>query len=152
MSEVTIRQAVQTDLPVLVKLFGQLTVDGSEGIPLPLAEQVWRRIAQYPDYRVYVAESEGTIIGSFSLLILDQLGHKGQASGIVESVVVERACRGQGVGKRMMHLAMDRCREAGCYKLALSSNVQRPSAHAFYESLGFTRQGYSFEIEMKPAP
>jgi predicted GNAT family acetyltransferase len=37
-------------------------------------------------------------------------------------------------------------REAGCYKMALSSNVKRAAAHAFYESLGFERHGYSFVI------
>lgn len=149
MPDVTIRQAREADLPVLVGLFGQLSVDEPGDIPLELAERIWRRIGQYPNYRVYVAQSEGKIIGSFSLLILDQLGHNGQPSGIVESVVVESACRGQGVGKRMMHFAMDRCRKEGCYKLALSSNVKRTAAHAFYESLGFTRQGYSFEIEIE---
>lgn len=34
----------------------------------------------------------------------------------------------------------------GCYKAALSSNLKRERAHAFYESLGFERHGYSFRI------
>ena len=148
MPDVTIREATQADLPALVKLFAQLSVDESGEISLELAGRVWRRIGQYPNYRVYVGLVEEKIVGSFSLLILDQLGHMGRPSGIVESVVVERACRGQGVGRKMMDFAMDRCREARCYKMALSSNVKRTAAHAFYESLGFTRHGYSFEIEM----
>ena len=36
------------------------------------------------------------------------------------------------------------CRAAGCYKLTLSSNIARQGAHAFYDSLGFERHGYSF--------
>jgi ribosomal protein S18 acetylase RimI-like enzyme len=39
-------------------------------------------------------------------------------------------------------------REAGCYKLVLSSNQKRERAHAFYESLGFQRHGFSFVIEI----
>jgi hypothetical protein len=46
----------------------------------------------------------------------------------------------------MMRFALDRCCEAGCYKMALSSNLRRPAAHRFYESLGFARHGYSFSI------
>ena len=36
---------------------------------------------------------------------------------------------------------------AGCYKMALSSNLKREAAHRFYDSLGFGRHGYSFLIE-----
>jgi len=39
-------------------------------------------------------------------------------------------------------------REAGCYKLVLSSNQKRARAHAVYESLGFQRHGFSFSIEI----
>jgi len=35
----------------------------------------------------------------------------------------------------MMEHAIAECRKAGCYKLALSSNVKREGAHRFYESL-----------------
>jgi GNAT superfamily N-acetyltransferase len=48
----------------------------------------------------------------------------------------------------MMHHAMALAREAGCYKLVLSSNQKRERAHAFYESLGFQRHGFSFSIEI----
>jgi GNAT superfamily N-acetyltransferase len=46
----------------------------------------------------------------------------------------------------MMRFAMDRCAEAGCYKLALSSNVRREDAHRFYERLGFVQHGLSFSV------
>jgi len=42
---------------------------------------------------------------------------------------------------------MQIAKEKGCYKLTLSSNLRREAAHAFYESLGFTKHGYSFLIE-----
>jgi len=46
----------------------------------------------------------------------------------------------------MMAHAIDIARAHGCYKLALSSNVKRDAAHAFYDRLGFERHGYSFRI------
>ena len=54
--------------------------------------------------------------------------------------------QGRGIGKQMMRFAMDRARAASCYKLALSSNLKRDAAHAFYDSLGFQRHGYSFLV------
>jgi GNAT superfamily N-acetyltransferase len=50
----------------------------------------------------------------------------------------------------MMAFARERCREKRCYKLVLSSNAKRESAHAFYESLGFARHGYSFRLDLGP--
>jgi GNAT superfamily N-acetyltransferase len=48
----------------------------------------------------------------------------------------------------MVRQAIELCRDKGCYKLALSSNSRRSRAHAFYESLGFKRHGYSFVAEL----
>ena len=64
----------------------------------------------------------------------------------VEDVAVLPDRQGQGIGKAMMAFALERCREAGCYKMALSSNLKRGPAHAFYDALGFERHGYSFVI------
>ncbi|MCP4230637.1 MAG: GNAT family N-acetyltransferase, partial [bacterium] len=49
---------------------------------------------------------------------------------------------------RMMDFALQRAQEAGCYKLALSTNVKRDEAHRFYENLGYKRHGYSYLIEI----
>lgn len=54
-------------------------------------------------------------------------------------------------GRAMMRHALRLCGEKGCYKVALSSNLARERAHAFYESLGFERHGCSFRITL-PAP
>ena len=79
---------------------------------------------------------------------MHNLAHQGTPSAIVEDVVVSESHQSQGIGRDMMQHAMRQAREAGCYKLVLSSNQQRERAHAFYESLGFARHGYSFQIEM----
>jgi GNAT superfamily N-acetyltransferase len=80
---------------------------------------------------------------------MDNLGHGGTPSAVVEDVAVSPAWQGQGIGKRMMHFALAQARTAGCYKMALSSNLRRTSAHAFYESLGFRKHGYSFVMELE---
>ena len=81
---------------------------------------------------------------------MDNLAHMGAPSGVVEDMVVHAHWRGKGIGKQMMGFAIDRCRERGCYKLALSSNVRLEAAHRFYESIGFRRHGYSFLVELAP--
>ena len=86
------------------------------------------------------------VIGTFELLIMDNFAHKGSPSGIVEDVVVDENYRSKGISKIMMEFARDICEINGCYKLTLSSNINRDEAHKFYESLGFEKHRYSFLI------
>jgi GNAT superfamily N-acetyltransferase len=138
-----IRAANEADLPSILALYVDVE-DSGPVLPIEEARSIFLRTRSYPDYTIYVAILDGSIIGTFELLIMDNLAHMGAPSGVLEDVVVHRDWRGKGVGKKMIWFAMDRCRKKGCYKLALSSNLKRQAAHRFYETLGFQRHGYSF--------
>jgi GNAT superfamily N-acetyltransferase len=144
--EVEIRLAAEADLPAILALYRD--VGDSHVLPLDRAQTIFRRLQSYPDYVVYVAVSAGEIVGTFALLIMDNLAHLGAPSGVVEDVVVRSDRQGRGIGRRMMQLARERCRERGCYKMTLSSSLRREAAHRFYETLGFERHGYSFLVEL----
>ena len=144
LADLTIRPASKADLSDVLRLYAQPALDDGRVISGSEAERIFERMARYPDYTLYVAVSEHHIVGTFALLVMDNLGHLGTCSGVVEDVAVAPEFQGQGVGTAMMAHAIDRCRERGCYKIVISSNLKRPRAHAFYESLGFERHGYSF--------
>ena len=144
-ASVTFREATQADLPDILALLAQPDMDGA-ALPPAEAEHVFARMARYPDYHLYVALVDGRIVGSFALLILDTLGHRGTPSGVIEDVVVASAWQRHGIGRAMMRHALRLCGEKRCYKAMLSSNLSRERAHAFYESLGFERHGHSFKI------
>jgi GNAT superfamily N-acetyltransferase len=144
------RPAIASDLGAVLDLYAQPDFDNGQVLPLDEASRLFVRFASYPDYTLYVAEREGRIVGSFALLVMDNIGHLGTPSGIVEDVVVAPDLHGAGIGKAMMRFARDRCRDKGCYKLVLSSNARRERAHALYESLGFSRHGYSFRLDLAP--
>lgn len=146
MREVVIREAVEDDVADVLRLYAQPGLDDGNVLDEGEARAVFRRFRLYPSYRLYVAEAQGGIIGTFALLIMDNLAHRGALSGVVEDVVVAAEWQGRGVGRQMMEAARSLCRDAGCYKMALSSNLKREAAHAFYDSLGFERHGYSFRI------
>lgn len=145
---ISIRPAATGDLPGILALYAQPDIDDGRVLPLEEAVRLHAQFARYPDYTLYVAERGGCIAGSFALLIMDNLGHLGARSAIVEDVVVDPALHGKGIGRQMMQFAIARAREKVCYKLMLSSNAKRDRAHAFYDSLGFTRHGYSFRIDL----
>ena len=152
-AKLDIRPAKPADLEGVLALYAQPEFDAGNVLPLATARQLLDRFADYPDYTLYVAERAGEIVGSFALLVMHNLGHLGTPSAIVEDVAVAPTFQKQGIGKAMMRFAVDLCRDKGCYKLMLSSNARRASAHAFYESLGFERHGFSFRIDLaRPVP
>jgi len=145
--EVHIREADKPDLPHILSLYAQPELDNGAMLSLSQAEAIFERMQVYPYYKLYVAEAQNNICGVFALLIMDNIGHLGTPSAIIEQVAVDPDRQGEGIGMRMMKFAMQECRKAGCYKIALSSNKKRVRAHRFYEKLGFVQHGYSFVVE-----
>lgn len=145
---ITIRKAIEADLPAILTLYSQPDLDDGVTLPLSQAQAFFEDMHRYPNYSLYVAELGGAVVGTFALLIMDNLLHLGRPSGIVEAVAVNPECQGQGVGKAMMQFAMEQCRQDNCYKLALTTNLKRKNAHAFYKSLGFTKHGFSFVVDL----
>ena len=149
MVNIEIREGRAADLPCILSLHAQLESGNGDILPVGKARTLFGRIKKYPDYRIYVALIKGEIIGTFALLVMDNLAHLGAPSGIIEDVVVHKNWQGKGIGRQMMKFAMDYCREKGCYKIVLSSNLKREGAHHFYETLGFQKHGHSFLVELK---
>jgi GNAT superfamily N-acetyltransferase len=145
---IALRQATAADLPDVLALYAQPGLDDGKVLGLERAEQVFAQFAHYPNYRLFVAQDGNTVVGSYALLVMHNLAHCGTPSAIAEDVVVAQHRHGQGIGRQMMTHAMAQAQQAGCYKLALSSNHERKDAHAFYASLGFAQHGLSFVIEL----
>lgn len=142
------READHNDLGAILRLYQEAQIDDSESLALSDAQTLFSRMKSYPNYHLYVAEEAQQIIGSFALLIMDNLGHRGTPSAIVEDVAVHPGYQRQGIGKDMMQFAIQLSRDAGCYKIVLSSNLKREKAHAFYEALGFEKHGYSYRLNL----
>lgn len=147
-AHVTMRTAVHRDLPAVLSLYAQPGMDDGRTLPLKEAEAIFDRMKSYPDYTLIVAESEGQIVGTLALLVMDNLGHLGAPSAVVEDVVVSPKQQGRGIGKIMMRYAMAQAAAKRCYKMTLSSNEKRKVAHEFYDGLGFRRHGHSFWIDL----
>jgi GNAT superfamily N-acetyltransferase len=163
-----IREATEDDLPAVLALYAQPSMDNGPVLTLAEASGLLAQFRHYPSYRLWVACRDQTdsgkdntsnsnsdshtspstlaVVGTYALLIMHNLAHRGTPSAIVEDVVVREDLQGRGIGQQMMQHAQSQARAAGCYKLVLSSNQKRESAHAFYASLGFQRHGFSFVI------
>jgi len=145
------RMASKADIPGVLHLYSQPDLDDGQTLSIADAERIFARMSQYPNYKLYVAVLGGRVVGTFALLIMDNLAHLGTPSAVIEDVAVDPALQGRRIGQGMMRFALELAAAHGCYKAALSSNLKRGRAHAFYESLGFERHGYSYRIDAQQA-
>ena len=146
MTPVEIREATEADAAGLLAAYRDAGIDGGVSFTVDEAREQFARFRQYPSYRFFVAQVDGVFAGTYALIVLDNLAKRGTKAGVVEDVAVLPGFQGRGVGRAMMEHARAQCRAAGCYKMTLSSNIAREGAHAFYDSLGFERHGYSFLV------
>ena len=143
-----IREAMETDMPDIRELLIGMDGEDGDGVNSIEAQSIWCKMKEYPYYKIFVVEENTLIIGTCSLIILENLGHKGAKLAVAENMIVSKACRGSGVGSKLMQFIMLKAKEENCYKLMLSSNKKRIMAHKFYEQLGFQQHGISFMIEV----
>jgi len=74
---------------------------------------------------------------AFLTLCLDAM-FGNQPYGVLENVVVNEACRGQGIGKRLFEHTEEVCRKRDCSKIMLLSTAAREAAHRFFEQQGYS--------------
>jgi len=144
-----IREATLDDAPQIITLYLGAGIESGISFTPEEAREHFRVFAKYPNYRVYVAVLGDEIVGTYELLIMDNLAKRGQPSGVVEDVAVSPQFQGLGIGRALMQHAREQCQRAGCYKFVLSSNTRREAAHKFYDSLGLKRHGFSFLAEIE---
>lgn len=143
----TIRLATINDVPAILNIYAA-ALDNNKVLPVKEAQKIFIRQSQYPDYHVFLAETEQGPVGTFALLIMENMAHMGTPSAVLEDVGVLPDLQGKGIGKKMMEYALQYAKTKGCYKMTLSSNLRREQAHQFYESLGFKKHGFSFLMEL----
>lgn len=103
MNDLLCRKACKEDLSAVLRLYAQPEMDDGKVLSISDAEYLFDKFARYSDLNLYVSVYDGQIVGSFEMLIMDNLGHLGAPSAIIEDVVVDPKFQGQGVGKKMMY-------------------------------------------------
>jgi GNAT superfamily N-acetyltransferase len=147
-----IRSATRDDLPRLVELLAQLSLDSPREdlrSPRPAAyDAALEEVLADGRQTLLVAEVDGAIVGMACYIEVPNLSHVGRPYALVEDVVVAAAMRGQGYGEALMQRAIELARAGGCYKLVLTSSKVRTDAHRFYQRLGFKATHVGFRLDL----
>lgn len=134
----SIRRMAATDLPSVQCLLSQLGYD----IGMDEAEQRFRSVADAEGHAVMVGVRDARIAALLHVYARPALEKPPQA--VVQALVVDRSCRGMGIGRALMEVAEAWARVNGFASMALSSSVTRGDAHAFYRALGYAQKATSY--------
>ncbi|SBT36923.1 GNAT family N-acetyltransferase [Micromonospora auratinigra] len=139
MTELIFREAARADLPAIIALLADDVLGKARDFTEvdEAYEKAFAEITADPRNHLVVAELAGEPVGCMQLTYIPGLGRHGAERSLIESVRVRSDLRGQGVGRAMMHWAIDRARERGCALVQLTTDKTRADAHRFYLGLGF---------------
>ncbi|MFJ1267921.1 N-acetyltransferase family protein [Legionella lytica] len=86
----------------------------------------------------FIALSEGRVIGWCDISSLDRpvFAHVGSLG-----IGVLAAYRGQGIGKKLMHAAIQQAEQKGLTRIELTVREENLPAIAMYEQFGFVKEG-----------
>lgn len=145
---VTIRPATNKDIPQLLELYRQFSINPGDYKAAPVADcrRILKEIRQYPNASLLVAEEDGKAVGTTFLAILPGFAHGTAPFSVIEYVVVDEALRSKGIGKALMDDCKARAKAAGCYKIMLTSDKRRERAHKFYRANGFESSAEGFRF------
>lgn len=155
MTDLVFRDATASDIPTIIQLSHAGDARGADTPPLdpaslsdPRYRQAFDEIDTDPNHRLIVAERHGEIVGTIHISFVPGLPNLGLKRGMLENVHIRADQRGTGYGAAMVSWAIERCREAGCGLVQLTSNKVRKDAHRFYARLGFANSHEGFKLKL----
>ncbi|WP_288428843.1 GNAT family N-acetyltransferase [uncultured Agrobacterium sp.] len=153
LDNLVIREAREEDVPALAALFAADEIGGhgdtTDEATLPDYLAAFRAIAMSPNETLYVAELDGTVVGTFQTAVLTKLVGRGAVSMVIEAVQTREDMRGRGIGAIMIRYCIEEARKRGLSTVQLTSNAARIDAHRFYERLGFEKRHFGFRMKLK---
>jgi ribosomal protein S18 acetylase RimI-like enzyme len=140
---VEVRAAKETDLAAV------LALHGTDDRPASDSERAtWAEMLRTPNLLVRVADDDGQVVGTASMLVMPNLGYDCHPSAFIEAVVVDESSRRMGVGRALLRQLLQDATDRSCRKVQLLSHKRHrdDGAFAFYESLGFTAEAEGFRL------
>lgn len=120
----------------LVAALARLLPQLNPGAPLPTRDDLAAMLDSPSTYLLLARDPD--IVATLTLTLFRTLvGLQGR----INTVIVDTAARGRGIGETLSREAVRICREAGVRRITLSSRLDREPAHRMYLRIGFELTG-----------
>jgi len=143
MSELIIRKIIESDLEngFLESLDNLRQTSNLEQNSV---RNILKKILENENHIIHVAELNGKIVGSTTLLIEQKFIHEGGFVGHIEDVVVNKEFEGRGIGMKLVLSLLDVAKEKKCYKTILNCEDK---LIPFYEKIGFKQKSTEMRFD-----
>jgi len=120
----------------LVAALARLLPQLNPRAPLPTRDDLAAMLDSPSTYLLNARDPD--IVGTLTLTLFRTLvGLQGR----INTVIVDTAARGRGIGEALSREAVRICRDAGARRITLSSRLDREPAHRMYLRIGFELTG-----------
>ena len=136
MDDITIREIQESDLE---KGFLESldNLKKASDLDKGIAKNILKGILDDSKHIIHVAELNGKIVGSTTLLIEQKFIHNGGRVGHIEDVVVSKEYEGKGIGIKLVSSLLEKAKVMNCYKTILDCQDE---LIPFYERIGFKQE------------
>ncbi len=136
--KVIIRKAKSSDIPDLVELLRELfSIEADFDFNAGLQEQGLFLMLQSPDTRcIMVAETVNNVVGMCTAQLVVSTA-KGNFSGLIEDMVINKRYRGKGLGSCLLKTVEKWCIDSGAHRIQLLADKNNTKALRFYEKCGW---------------
>ena len=136
MSDVKIREIVEEDIEKgFLESLDYLR--NASNLDRESATDILKNVIANPDHIIQVAEIDGKIVGSTTLLIEQKFIHNAGRVGHIEDVVVSKEFEGRGIGNKLVTSLLEIANTRNCYKTILDC---KDELIPFYERIGFKQE------------
>jgi GNAT superfamily N-acetyltransferase len=127
-----IRKMTSDDIPATAILASQLAGHSFE---IQNLRHLFASICADPSHALFVAQLNGEVVGWIHVYAARSLLQNARVE--IGALVVNEACRRQGIGALLIREAEAWARTHGITAIRLASRIHREEAHRFYEREGF---------------
>jgi GNAT superfamily N-acetyltransferase len=134
-----IREIKMNELDKLLLLYKDLH-DIDFKLPSPqIVESIWGKIQNEKNIKYFGLFNGAELISSCTIILVPNLTRSCRPYGVIENVVTRKEYRNNGLGKSILHKAIDYAWANNCYKIMLMTGRLKEETFRFYESVGFDR-------------
>lgn len=137
-SQLCIRNATASDAASVVRLIRQLGDDSD------VTEAYVLEYLSGSERRVLMAQRGNSVEGLLSYSVRADLFHAGN-SVLIEELVVDENCRGEGIGGALLDTLMDRLRGLDCKEVCVAVMPDNEGAIRFYKRHGLVEEALFLE-------
>ena len=136
--DILIREAKTGDAEFVMRLIKQLGPDS------PITLDYVSTYLEGTNNEILLAVRQGNVDGLLSYSLRPDLYHAGN-SVLIEELVVDQACRGEGVGSALITALMERLKDLNCKEVCLAVMPDNKRAIRFYRFHGLVEEALFLE-------